>query len=104
LAGYYLTYRLGGKEPPQDAILALESAYELAPFDTGNRRLLAHQLLLEKRDADAMTVLGPIIHSPHSNKRLKSLRALVAKFERGERQPLVDELAPKLGEDKDAGA
>lgn len=102
LAGYYLTYILAGQTPPEGAVIALESAYRTAPFDNDIRRTLAHLLLTEKRDRDAMAVLGPIVNSPHAGKKARELRELIAKLDAGERQPLIDELKPKLDDDDQA--
>ena len=99
LSGYYATFRLAGEEPPEDALLALEVAYQLAPFDQGIRKALAHLFLLEGRDEAALNVLGPILFQPHGGKSARELRELVQKFKDGERQALIDELAPKLKDD-----
>lgn len=78
LSGYYLTYRLAGETPPEDALIALERSYEFAPFDSDIRTTLAHLLLTEGRDRDALNLLGPIINNPHPKpgKRLKKLRQI----------------------------
>lgn len=99
LSGYYLTYVLAKETPPEQALIALETAYRVAPFDPAIRKILAHLLLTEQRDRDALAVLGPIVNSPHANKPTRELRELIAKLEKGERQPLIDELAPKLEDD-----
>ncbi|MXP09065.1 hypothetical protein [Pseudoblastomonas halimionae] len=96
LAGYYLTYRLSGEEPPEDALIALETAYSYAPFDQNIRILLAHLLLLENRDASAMNVLAPVIYQPHGGKYAEKIRDLIESTSEGNRQPLIDELAPSL--------
>lgn len=96
LAGYYATFRLANETPPEDALIALESAYAAAPFDFAIRKMLAHLLFLEKRDAQGKTVIAPIAFWPHSNPDTRRLRDLLARFEKGERQPLIDELAPTL--------
>ncbi len=96
LAGYYLTYRLAEEEPPEDALIALETAYSYAPFDTNLRLLLAHLLLIENRDASAMNVLAPVIYQPHGGKQARKIRDLINSTSEGQRQPLIDELAPSL--------
>ena len=100
LAGYYLTYVLAGEEAPEPAKLALENAYTLAPFDSKVRQTLAHLLLTENRDKEAVVLLGPIVNSPHADKEVRAYRELIAKLEAGDRQPLIDKLKPKLKDDE----
>ena len=100
LAGYYLTYRLAGETPPEDALIALEEAYRIAPFDQNIREWLAHLLLLENRQDDALRVLAPIINRPHGGKESKKLRELVNGLEAGEKAALIEELAPSLEEEE----
>lgn len=101
LRGFYLTYALKGEEPPESALIALETAYRLAPFDNTTRRILAHLLLTENRDEEAISILGPVVFTPHGGKRARELRDLVEKLENGERQPLIEELRPQIDEDDD---
>jgi len=96
LAGYYLSFRLANEAPPENALIALETAFGAAPFDSQIRRMLGHLLLLENKDAQAKAVLGPLAYRPHANARTRKLRDLLAGLDRGERQPLIDELAPSL--------
>jgi Flp pilus assembly protein TadD len=105
LHGYYLSFELAGETAPEDALIALDRAYDLAPFDAGIRATLAHQLLLEKRDKEALVLLGPIVNDPHKGKRAEKFRALVEKLEAGDRDPLIAKLAPKIDpeEDEDEG-
>lgn len=101
LAGIYMTYRLGDETPPESALIALETAYDAAPFDNDIRRALGHLLLLEKRDADAKVVIAPLAYRPHAGAKTRKLRALLEGLDKGERQPLIDELAPKFKTDRD---
>lgn len=64
--GYYYSYVKAGQEPPELAIIALEQAFATAGSDTGYRILLARQLLVENRLADARTVLLPIAFRGHN--------------------------------------
>lgn len=100
LVGYYRTFALSGETPPENALIALENAYSYAPFDENVRKTLAHLLLTENRDEEALILLSPIINSPHSSKELREYRELVAKLEAGDRQPLVDKLKPNLKDGK----
>ena len=99
LAGYYRTFVLAGVTPPEDAVIALEGAYIRAPFDEDIRKTLAYQLITEKRDEEALVVLGPILNTPHSNKQVRELRELATKFSDGDRDPLIAKLKPSLSED-----
>jgi tetratricopeptide (TPR) repeat protein len=101
LAGYYRTFALAGETPPEDALIALENAYFHAPFDNDIRFTLAHLLLTENRDSEAVLLLSPIVNSPHASKMVRKYRDLVAKLEAGDRQPLIDALAPSLEEKED---
>lgn len=93
---YYLTHVLAGETPPEPALVALETAYDHAPFDSSIRETLAHLLLTEGRDQEAITVLNPIINNPHAGKRAKEVRELVTKLKAGDRAPALAELAPKM--------
>lgn len=101
LAGYYRTYRLANETPPENALIALESAYEEAPFDEEIRRMLGHLLLLENKDAQAKIVIAPLAYRPHANAKTRKLRELLEGLDKGQRQPLIDELAPSLKKDRD---
>lgn len=100
LTGYYLSFQLANETPPENALIALESAFDAAPFDSSIRELLSHLLLVEKRDAQARVVLAPIAYRPHGGAKGRKLRELLAKLEEGERKPLLDELAPSLKKEK----
>lgn len=99
LAGYYRTFVLAGTTPPEDALIALETAYRHAPFDRDIRKTLAHLLLTEKRDASAMAVLGPVINSPHARKPDRELRALAMDPSAESRAALIEKLKPVLKKD-----
>ncbi len=101
LAGYYRTFALSEFNPPENALIALENAYRYAPFDEQIRLDLAHLLLTEDRDEEALVVLGPVINSPHADKKAKEYRELVSKLRSGDRGPLIKALAPKFSEADD---
>lgn len=104
LQGYYLTFVLNEEAAPEHALIALESAYRYAPFDQNIRLQLAHLLLTEKRDEEAIIILGPVVNSPHGGKRAEEYRDLVEKFKAGDRDPLLTKLAPKLKAEDDEEA
>lgn len=101
LFGYYLSYRLAGLTPPEDALIALEMAYEFAPFDDSIRTALAHLLLIEQRNSDALAVLTPIANNPHGGKRAKKIHELAQDIAAGETSEALAYLAPKLGKPED---
>lgn len=101
LHGYYLTYRLAGQTPPEDALIALEKAYELAPFDDSIRKALAHLLLIEDRDREALILLGPIVNNPHDSEEVEKYRELARQIEAGDKTEALAELAPSFDTEED---
>jgi hypothetical protein len=59
LIQYYESYRKAGGPIPQEAIVALEKAFDYAAYDTDYRILLAYQLINENRSTAAKNVIGP---------------------------------------------
>ncbi len=96
LIGFYLSYQLEGREPPENAKIALETAFEFAPFDDDVRTTLAHMLLTENRDNDALAVLGPIANNPHGGKRAKKIHELAKSIREGDKAEALEFLAPKF--------
>lgn len=96
LAGYYNTYLFANEAAPEGALIALERAFELAPFDDTIRLTLAYQLLTEKRGRETIAVLGPIINSPHQGKRRDKYRSIVAQIEAGQVDAAIPLLRPKM--------
>ena len=103
LLGYYLSFRLAGQASPPDALIALERSYEFAPFDPAIRTTLAHLMLLENRDKEALNLLGPIINDPHPKpgKRLTKLREISDQIRAGNKAEAIKELAPSIDEKDD---
>ena len=66
---------------PETALIALENAYFNAQFDRSFRQTLGHLLLLEQRDTDALSVLGPVINDPHAPKRIDRLNKILEELE-----------------------
>lgn len=100
LTSYFDTFVYAGEEIPTDARVGLEQAFRTAPFDIGIRRSLAYLLLLEKRDKEALILLGPVVNLPHaSGDEIKEIRELVEKAKAGDSQPLMEEIRPKLDSD-----
>jgi tetratricopeptide (TPR) repeat protein len=65
LIAYYYSYYRAGETPPDTAIVALETAYDMAGSDTFYRLLLARQLLTENRIDQTRTVLMPVAFQGH---------------------------------------
>ena len=100
LHGYFDTFVLANEPIPEPARIGLEQAFRIAPFDIGIRRSLAYLLLLEKRDREALILLGPVINLPHARgEEIDNIRDLVEKAKTGDTQPLMDELRPNLEDD-----
>lgn len=102
LHAYFDTFVYANEQIPETARIGLEQAFRIAPFDTGIRRSLAYLLLLEKRDREALILLGPVVNLPHARgEEIDNIRDLVEKAESGDTQPLMDELRPNLEDDEE---
>ncbi|WAT18744.1 hypothetical protein OZN62_04025 [Aurantiacibacter sp. MUD11] len=102
---FYYAFYAAGMEAPENAIIALEDAFDTAGSDRGYRHLLARQLLFENRLSDAKTVLMPIAFSGHNqnpdgdeerdpSERPPSLDEIVEQIDAGDRDAalaLMDE-------------
>ena len=73
----YLAYHRGGGAIPESAIIGLERAFELAPYDPEVRLVLARQLLAEKKGKLGRSVLIPFALAPHESKAAKKMREVV---------------------------
>lgn len=94
LYGYYLTYLLDDSQPiPDEAKLALESAFRYAPYDQDVRRALIHLLLTEDRAAEAR-VVGARFTVGNSGYACL-LRSEFDRFQAGEREPLLERVRPR---------
>ena len=77
LVGNYLSYSKAGQAAPESAIIGLEHAYRLAPYDGDLRVTLARQLLTEKKLDLAKMLLLPLALSPHESKQAAALNEVV---------------------------
>ncbi|MFK4002691.1 tetratricopeptide repeat protein [Qipengyuania sp. NPDC077563] len=101
LKRYFDTFVYAGEQIPEDARVGLEQAFRIAPFDIGIRRSLAYLLLLEKRDSEALIILGPVVNLPHaSGEEIDELREMVRQAEAGDSAALMEELRPKIDDDE----
>ncbi|MCB2057797.1 MAG: hypothetical protein H6916_02050 [Novosphingobium sp.] len=62
---FYLSYRRQGREPTENAVMGLERASELSPFDLGLRMTVAMQELHDGRTEAARFFLVPVAYNPH---------------------------------------
>lgn len=90
LWGYYLSYSQAHVTPPPLAVAGLEQAFEIAPFDSDLRMVLARELLVEKKGGLARQVILPIALSPHESDRAKALNEVAELIDGGK---LADALA-----------
>ena len=72
----YESYRQEGGAIPESAIIGLEQAFTVAPYDQELRLAVAAQLLAEKDGTVARRVLAPLVHAPHESKGAKALRSI----------------------------
>ena len=100
LLGYYLTYSKAGVSPPAMAVSGLERSYELAPYDTGVRMILARELLIENKGALARQVIMPIALSPHESGRAKALNEVAELIEGGKLEDARKKLDARLAEEE----
>ena len=62
---FYLTYARQGQKPPANAVLGLERASQLAPFDFGLRMTVAMQQVRDGLHDAALANLTPVALNPH---------------------------------------
>ncbi|MEH6701776.1 DUF1570 domain-containing protein [Parasphingorhabdus sp.] len=77
LMQYYLSYRGQGIEPPEIAVLGLERALELAPYDAQLRWLTANEQMTDERYAQAAATLAPLASNPHPSPMTDIAQALM---------------------------
>lgn len=99
LAGYYLTYLIAGAPAPASAKLALENAFEYAPFDDGIRQTLAYRLLLEKRSDETLAIMQPLVGGEHSTKSVKKFSDIVDLIKAGKTDEALAKLKPDFTDD-----
>ncbi|HKX92543.1 MAG TPA: hypothetical protein VJM15_09000 [Sphingomicrobium sp.] len=92
LIGNYLTYSKANVAIPEVAVIGLENAYRLAPYDDDLRMLLARQELTENKLDIAKMLLVPLALSPHENKQSKALDEVVDQIDAGNRAEAIAKL------------
>lgn len=103
LMEFYRTYHAAGVAPPEMAIAGLERAFELAPYDSKLRVLVARQLLVERRAPLALKVLLPLALSPHESKQAKSNNEIAGLIEAGKIDEALAKLNARLEKENDRG-
>lgn len=81
LVQYYLSFVEPGEKPTKAAVDGLEWAMQLAPFDARVRWLVANQMIMDDRYADAANVLAPLAYSPHPGEHTDRARRLLEEVE-----------------------
>jgi hypothetical protein len=100
---YYETFRRAGEAAPEAAVVGLEQIFAEAAFDPDYRLILARQLLIEGKGADAQIVLAPIVYRFHGNQKDNKLRPIIGLIQTNRlREALaqLDELFKKSDEDE----
>ncbi|HYU95488.1 MAG TPA: tetratricopeptide repeat protein [Sphingomicrobium sp.] len=77
LIGNYLSYSKAGGAIPESAVIGLEEAYRLAPYDGDLRITLARQEIAEKRLDVAKMLLVPLALEPNQSKQARMLDEVV---------------------------
>lgn len=67
LVAYYTNFVAQGLKPTENAVLALERALELAPYDANTRVLATQYYMRESRYADAIRTIRPLAYKPHAS-------------------------------------
>jgi tetratricopeptide (TPR) repeat protein len=110
---YYYTFVEAEQEPTENAIIALEGAFDHAGSDAGYRVLLSRQLLIENRVDSARQVLMPIAFRGHNQNpdeddeeadepSLNKIMAFIAEGNRDAALTMMNELLEDEDEDEDA--
>ena len=77
LVGNYESFSKARGPIPESAIIGLEQAYRIAPYDDDLRIILARQLLTENKLDIARDILIPLALSPHESKQARALNGVV---------------------------
>lgn len=101
LIGNYLAYKWAKQAAPEAALIGLERAFLLAPYDGELRLILASQLLAEKKGEMTRDLLIPLALAPHESKRAKALNEVVALIEAKKLDEAGQKLAARIAEEED---
>jgi hypothetical protein len=101
LIGNYLTYVRAKQPAPESALIGLEKAYTLAPYDRDLRIMLAGQLLSEQKGDIARDLLIPLALAPHESKSAKALNEVVELIEANKLAEARQKLAARVADEED---
>lgn len=77
LGYFFRSYAAQGKKPPDVAVQGLQRALQLAPYDTGNRLILAENQLRTGQKQTAEATLAPLLNHPHNTRVADVARRLL---------------------------
>jgi tetratricopeptide (TPR) repeat protein len=101
LIGTYQTYTRARQAAPESALIGLEKAYTLAPYDRDLRITLAGQLLSEQKGDIARDLLIPLALAPHESKQAKAMSEVVDLIEANKLADARQKLAARVAEEED---
>ena len=92
---FYRSFAERGTQPPEQAVLGLRRAAELAPFDLGLRLTLATQQMLSGELDEARANLVPVAYNPHGGDMAGGARQVIERIDAGG-EPAAEELLALL--------
>lgn len=81
---YFQSFALRNRPPSVQAVLGLERAVDLAPFDFNLRMTLARHWISSGDFLQARAVLLPVAHHPHGGSWARNLREVIRRMDAGE--------------------
>lgn len=90
---FYRGFAERGTQPPEQAVLGLRRAAELAPFDLGLRLTLAAQQMQAGELAEARANLVPVAYNPHGGDMAGGARQVIERIDAGGDPPAEELLA-----------
>jgi hypothetical protein len=94
----YLTYYEQGGPIPENVLVGLEHAFEMAMFDREIRLVLARQLLAEGKGDLGKSVLQPLALNPHESKSAEDLDKVMKLADSNKTGEAYSMLASKMKE------
>ncbi len=92
---YFRSFAERGAQPPEQAVLGLEHAAELAPFDLGLRLNLASYQIRAGNLAAARTNLIPVAYNPHGGDLAEPAQQVIDRID-ADGEPTAEELITLL--------
>ena len=97
----YMSYFYEGGQIPETALIGLERAFEMAPYASGLRLVLARQLLAEKKGLLARDILQPVALNAHESKNGKVLLDVIELIEKKQVDEAYSKLAGEMKKQED---